>query len=131
MTIPEFETGDPFLTNILSAAMLASVYLELTEKPNLEQVTDFYHHAMTNNIIMRCYLKRGSKYTAKAQAKLKRQGEESARRSGSNPYTWCFRYEAGKDINSYSGWCCITSVSLPMSRLQKWRDAVIRQLSSR
>ena len=31
MTIPEFETGDPFLTNILSAAMLASVYLELTE----------------------------------------------------------------------------------------------------
>ena len=102
MTIPEFETGDPFLTNILSAAMLASVYLELTEKPNLEQVTDFYHHAMTNNIIMRCYLKRGSKYTAKAQAKLKRQGEESARRSGLNSYTWCFRYEAGKDINSYS-----------------------------
>ena len=98
MTIPEFETGDPFLTNILSAAMLASVYLELTEKPNLEQVTDFHHHAMTNNIIMRCYLKRGSKYTAKAQAKLKRQGEESARRSGSNPYTWCFRYEAGLSL---------------------------------
>ena len=73
--IPEFEKGDPFLTNILSAAMLASVYLELEEKPNLEQVTDFYHHAMTNNMIMKCFLKLG---------------------------TWCFRYETGRNINCYS-----------------------------
>ena len=100
--IPEFEKGDPFLTNILSAAMLASVYLELEEKPNLEQVTDFYHHAMTNNMIMKCFLKLGSKYTPKAQAKLKRQGEESVRRSERNPYTWCFRYETGRNINCYS-----------------------------
>ena len=101
-TIPEFEKGDPLLINILSAAMLSSVYLELAEKPNLEQVTDFYHHAMTNNKVMKWFLKRGSKYTPKAQEKLKRQGEESVRRSEKNPYTWCFRYEAGTNINNYS-----------------------------
>ena len=81
--IPEFEKGDPFLTN-------------------LDQVTDFYVHAMTNNMIMKCFLKLGSKYTPKAQAKLKRQGEESVRRSERNPYTWCFRYETGRNINCYS-----------------------------
>lgn len=54
--IPEFEKGDRFLMNILSAAMLAAVYLELPEKPELEQVEDFYHHAMTDKAVMKLFL---------------------------------------------------------------------------
>ena len=100
--IPEIEKGDPFLVNILSAAMLAAVYLELSEEPHLDQVTDFYHHAMTNNIVMKCYLKRTNHYTKRAQSKLAQQAKESARRVKGNPYTWRFRFEAGPDINSYS-----------------------------
>lgn len=36
--IPEFEKGDRFLINILSASMLAAVYLKVPEKPDIRQV---------------------------------------------------------------------------------------------
>ena len=36
--VQEFDKGDNFILNILSAAMLAAVYLELDKKPNIEQL---------------------------------------------------------------------------------------------
>ena len=101
--IPAFEKGDRFLVNILSGSMLAAVYLELPEKPTLKQVEDFYHHAMTDNPVMKLFLKKKSSYTAKAQAKLAQQAKDSADRAERNPYTWRFTYEPGTDINHY---CC-------------------------
>lgn len=100
--IPEFEKGDRFLVNILSAAMLAAVYLELPEKPELKKVEDFYHHAMTENPVMKLFLKKSNSYTPEGQAKLARQAADSAGRLARNPYTWKFTYEPGPDINSYS-----------------------------
>ena len=99
--IPEFEKGDRFLINILSAAMLAAVYLELPEKPDLKRVEDFYHHAMTDNAAMKLFMKKGGNYTEKKQAKLAQQAADSADRFARNPYTWRFTYEPGPDINSY------------------------------
>ena len=99
--IPEFEKGDRFLLNILSAAMLAAVYLELPEKPALDQVEDFYHHAMTDNAAMKLFIKKGSSYTEKKQTKLAQQAIDSAGRYARNPYTWKFTYEPGPDVNSY------------------------------
>lgn len=101
--IPEFEKGDRFLINILSASMLAAVYLELPEKPSVKQVEEFYHHAMTDNAVMKLFLKMKSSYTVKAQAKLAQQASDSVGRAERNPYTWCFTYEPGTDINNY---CC-------------------------
>ena len=46
--VQEFDKGDNFILNILSAAMLAAVYLELDKKPNIEQLTEFYQCAMGN-----------------------------------------------------------------------------------
>lgn len=100
--LPDFDREDPFLVNILSAAMLAAVYLELPQKPSLQQVGDYYHHAMNDNAATKLAMKNSGKYTEKAQAKLRRQAEASARLNSENPYTWTFRYEPGKDINSYS-----------------------------
>lgn len=100
--IPEFEKGDRFLFNILSASMLAAVYLELPEKPCLKQVEDFYHHAMTDNAVMKKFMKKKNSYTEKGQAKLAQQAADSAGRLARNPYTWQFTYEPGPDINSYS-----------------------------
>ena len=54
--VQEFDKGDNFILNILSAAMLAAVYLELDKKPNIEQLTEFYQCAM-GNFVMRIYLK--------------------------------------------------------------------------
>lgn len=100
--IPDFDRDDRFLVNILSAAMLAAVYLNLREKPTLDAVTAYYHKAMTENRLMRLFLRRRDPYSRKAQAELARQAEASRKRS--NPYTWQFRYEAGLDQNSYSAY---------------------------
>ena len=99
--IPEFERGDRFLVNILSASMLAAVLLELPKRPTVAAVADHYHHAMTNNAVMKLFLKRNS-YTAKAQAQLARQARDSVGRSAANPYTWRFTYEPGPDLTSYT-----------------------------
>lgn len=48
------------------------------------------------------FLKKGGKYTTKAQAKLAQQARDSAERLAVNPYTWCFTYEPGPDWNSYT-----------------------------
>lgn len=100
--IPDFDRNDRFLVNILSAAMLAGVYLNLREKPPLDAVTAYYHSAMTEASVMRRFIKREDPYTPKAQAKLKRQAEDSRHRD--NPYSWKFRYEAGPDGSSYSAY---------------------------
>ncbi len=100
--IPEFEKGDRFLVNILSASMLSAVLLELPEQPTVKAVESYYHHAMTDNAAMKLFLKKGGRYTAKAQAKLAQQARDSAGRLAANPYTWSFTYEPGPDLNSYT-----------------------------
>lgn len=98
----EFDRHDPFRVNILSAALLAAVYLELPEKPDGKQVEDFYHRAMTENAATRAFVGRKDRFTAKAQKKLARQAAESVRLYEANPYTWCFTFEPGTDLNSYT-----------------------------
>ena len=98
--IPEFDKGDRFLVNILSASMLVAVLKQLGVKPNLEQVTAYYHKAMNENAVMKLFLCKSNNYNEKAQSKLALQAIESQRRN--NPYSWKFRYEAGPNINSYT-----------------------------
>lgn len=99
--IPEFDRNDRFLVNILSAAMVAGVYLNLPEKPDLKEMTKYYSSAMTETAVMQL-LKRHDHYTTRAQALLARQAEES--QAQRNPYSWKFRYVAGPDTNSYSAY---------------------------
>jgi hypothetical protein len=98
--IPEFDKNDRFISNILNAAMLAAIYLNLKEKPNLDDITMYYHKAMNENVVMKCFMKKQNKYSEKAQSKLVQQAKASQTKT--NPYTWKFRYEAGPDINSFS-----------------------------
>lgn len=97
--IPEFDKDDPFLVNILSAAMLAAVYLNLPEKPQLDAVTVYYRNAMTKSRMLRIFLRQQDSFSAKAQKRLARQAKASQARR--NLYSWKFRYEAGPDQNSY------------------------------
>ncbi len=96
----EFDEGDRFITNILSAAILAAVYQNLKEKPKLDDVTTYYHKAMTESTVMKFFLKNQNLFSEKTQANLALQAEASQTRA--NPYTWKFRYEAGPNINSFS-----------------------------
>ena len=53
--IPPFGKHDVLLINLLSAAMLAAVYLSLEKQPSLEQVAKYYDAAMSDNFVMRTY----------------------------------------------------------------------------
>jgi hypothetical protein len=113
--IPEFDKDDRFLVNILSAAMLAAVYLNLPERPEPGAVTAYYHSAMTETRVMRLFMKKHDSYSAKARGKLARQAEASQRRR--NPYSWRFRYEAGPAPNSYSAYFDTCGILRLMERL--------------
>ncbi|WP_077865333.1 L-2-amino-thiazoline-4-carboxylic acid hydrolase [Clostridium saccharobutylicum] len=98
--IPDFEKNDGFIVNILNAAMLSAVYLNLKEKPNIDDITMYYHKVMNENVVTKCFVKKKNKYSEEAQAKLAEQAKVSQTRT--NSYTWKFRYEAGSNINSFS-----------------------------
>lgn len=68
-------------------------YLELPEQPTIQQVEEYYHHAMTDNAMMKLFLKKSNNYTPEAQAKLKQGAMNSVERVKKNPYTWCYSYE--------------------------------------
>lgn len=100
--IPKFDKNDPFIGNILNAAMLAAVYMSLKEKPKLDNITTYYHKSMNENMVMKYFLKKQNKYSDRAQAKLAQQAKASQTKT--NPYTWKFRYEAGPNIDSFSAY---------------------------
>ena len=44
--LPEFENADRFKMNIVNCAMLAAFYLNMSLKPTVEQMTEYYEKAM-------------------------------------------------------------------------------------
>ena len=49
--LPEYETGDRFQMNIVSAAMLAAFYMQMEPKPSIEKMTAYYNAAMMIPVI--------------------------------------------------------------------------------
>ena len=98
--VDEFEKGDRFLFNILSASMFSAVLLNLKRKPSTEQAREYYRAAMSSNILMQRAAKKSKSYTEKGRAKLKADAEKS--RNQTNPYSWKFTVEDGETINQYT-----------------------------
>lgn len=97
--IPSFRKDDILLMNLLSAAMLAAVYLSLEKQPSLEQVTEYYDTAMSGSLVMRAFLKSSNYYSKSYQKALSRQSERS--RHSTNPYSWKFRFVAGASFDHF------------------------------
>lgn len=97
--VPSFGRNDVLLLNLLSAATMAAVYLSLEQRPSLEQVTRYYDAAMSDNFVMRVFLKSSNYYSKGYQKSLSRQAERSRR--STSPYSWKFRYTAGSSIDSF------------------------------
>ena len=98
-SIDEFNKEDRFLFNILSCAMLSAVILNLSREYNVSQISTFYCSAM-NTKIMRKAAKKSNVYTSQGRALLKKQAKNSELQS--NPYSWVFEVEDGKDLNEYT-----------------------------
>ena len=97
--VQEFDKDDRFILNIISAAMLATVYLSLDKKPAVEALTDYYASAM-DNFVMSFYLKHTDRYTFTYQNALREDAEKSKRRN--NPYSWVYDYQPGEDLNRFT-----------------------------
>lgn len=93
-----FGENDALEMNILSAAMLAAVYLTLPEKPEVKAVERYYAAAM-DNAVMRLFLKRSNNYTAKYQSNLAASAQRSRR--STNLYSWRFVYTPGPTLDSF------------------------------
>ena len=61
--IPEYGENDVLLVNLISASMLAAIYLNLDNKPNIDTLADYYELSMNTNPIMKIFLKRSDQYT--------------------------------------------------------------------
>lgn len=98
--VAEFEKGDRFIFNILSAAMFSAVLLSLQRKPTVEEARQYYRTAMNDNFFMRKAAVKSKSYTPKGREKLKADAERS--QNCSNPYSWRFTVEDGETINQYT-----------------------------
>ena len=97
--VQEFDKDDRFIFNILSAAMLAAVYLSLDKKTEVESLTEYYAESM-DNFIMRLFLKKSNRYTEDYQKALQKGTQKS--KSRNNLYSWVYDFEWGDDINSFT-----------------------------
>ncbi|MCM1268203.1 MAG: L-2-amino-thiazoline-4-carboxylic acid hydrolase [Bacteroidales bacterium] len=98
--LPEFERGDRFKMNIVNAAMLAAFYLNMPQKPSVEEMTDFYAKAMmTKPMLWFCKQSGKNKFTPND---LKEMEEiEALRAADRNPYSWNMQYLPYPDGSGY------------------------------
>lgn len=97
--IPVFGKNDILFINLLSATMLAAVYLSLDNKPDIDLMKQYYESTMNSSFISRNYLKNSNFMSLKYQNKLKKSAEKS--QNATNPYTWRFNYMPGKTNDRY------------------------------
>lgn len=100
--LPEFEKGDRFKTNIVGCAMLCSFILSMENRPNVEQLTDFYAKAMmTKPMKFFCRLSGKYKFTPKDITNMKATAALKA--ADRNPYSWNMDFYEYADNSGYEG----------------------------
>lgn len=98
--LPEFEKGDRFQMNIVNASMLAAFYLNMPQKPPVEQMTDYYADAMMiKPMKWFCRQSGKKKFTAGDIKELKET--EKLRAADRNPYSWNMQFLPYPDGSGY------------------------------
>lgn len=100
--LPEFEKADRFKMNIVNCAMLGAVVLSMPQRPNVEQLTDYYARAMmTKPMKWFCRQSGKAKYTPKDIAGMKATAALKA--ADRNPYSWNMDFYEYPDGSGYEG----------------------------
>jgi hypothetical protein len=85
--LPEYETGDRFQMNIVSAAMLAAFYMQMEPKPSIEKMTAYYNAALMTGVMRRfCRMSAKRKFTAADVEGMRKTAQMNA--ADRNPYSW-------------------------------------------
>lgn len=100
--LPEFEKADRFKMNIVNCAMLGAFVLSMPQRPNVEQLTDYYARAMmTKSMKWFCRQSGKAKYTPKDIAGMKAAAALKA--TDRNPYSWNMDFYEYPDGSGYEG----------------------------
>lgn len=100
--LPEFEKGDRYQINLVSCAMLGAFVLSMPERPDVDQLTEYYAGAqMTGFMNWYCRQSDKSKFTPKDIAGMKATAELKA--ADRNPYSWNMEFYEYPDCSGYEG----------------------------
>ena len=97
--IPPFGADDVLLVNILSAAMVAAVYLSLPHRVRVEQMKEYYRRSMNDNAVMKLVLRNTHNFSQRRQNRLAKDAEKSRR--STNPYSWRYVFTPGTTLDSF------------------------------
>ncbi|MBQ9384575.1 MAG: L-2-amino-thiazoline-4-carboxylic acid hydrolase [Ruminiclostridium sp.] len=115
-SLPEFEKGDRFKTNIISCAMLSAFILDLPQKPTVEQMTEYYKAGMAT-AAMKWFCKKGAKkkFGPEDISGMKRTAEFRA--ADRNPYSWNMDFREYDDGSGYEAKFCKCGICTLMEEL--------------
>ena len=98
--LPEFERADRFKMNIVNCSMLAAFYLNMKNKPTLEQMTEYYEKAMMIGPMRAfCRMAGKKKFSKKDVAGMRATAALNA--ADRNPYSWNMKFLPYPDGSGY------------------------------
>ena len=98
--LPEFERADRFKMNLVNCALFAAVLLNLSEKPSLETLTEYYGRAMmTKPTQWFCRMGGKNKFTDKDVRSMRET--EKLKAADRNPYSWNMEFYPYADGSGY------------------------------
>ncbi len=98
--LPEFEKADRFKMNIVNCAMLAAFYLNMEEKPTLNQIKEYYSRAMMIGPMRAfCRMAGKKKFSEKDIKGMKATAALNA--ADRNPYSWNMEFLPYPDGGGY------------------------------
>ena len=98
--LPEFEKGDRFKINIVGCAMLGAFICSMSFRPDVEQLTIYYNHAMmTPAMKLFCRVCGKNKFTPKDIKNM--QDTAKLRAADRNPYSWNMEFYEYPDGSGY------------------------------
>ena len=100
--LPEFEKADRFKMNVVNAAMLGAFVLSMSERPDVEKLTEYYANSMMTKLMRWFCRKSGKKkFTEKDIAGMKSTAALKA--ADRNPYSWNMEFYEYPDGSGYEG----------------------------
>lgn len=98
--LPEFERKDRFKSNIVNCAMLCAIVLNMSERPDVDQLTTYYRQSMMIPAVeWFCRMNGKRKFGEKDVASMKEAAAFKA--ADRNPYSWNMEYIPYADGSGY------------------------------
>ncbi|MDE6387795.1 MAG: L-2-amino-thiazoline-4-carboxylic acid hydrolase [Lachnospiraceae bacterium] len=98
--VQEFRPRNRFVSNIILASILGSVYISMDEKPSVEKMIIFNREAVMNNKMMLKSVVSEKNYTKEGQKALADGAKQS--KNDHNPYSWQYDFQVGKSLMEFT-----------------------------